>query len=1254
MARISTYNLDGTISDTDKLIGTDSSNTNTKNFRIQDLKEFIYSEISGNMSIAADGTASVATSNVALGVNSGNYVASITGGVGVDSTAATSGAVTNHTLSLDLSELSTVTSISTGNNVAISSSNAGNLITVDNLFIKSPKLVSEAAVANGDYMLFLDGGATGDMKKESLSDISTLFAGAGLVSSSSIINLDLNSLSAKSSIVQGDSLIIVDSEDSNSNKKVTYAILEDEVYSNISGDVTINSSGVSAIGTDKVKGTMLHTSAADTTTLELSSDTLSVLKVPNALTAGDGLASGGTFDGANARTFSLDLNELTGATIANGDSIPFIDATDNTTKKEELSDIVALLAGDALAASNSVLSVGVDDSTIEINSDALRVKANGITNSHINKTAITSQTDLGDAFADADTILLHDATASALREGTMAHLASYVNGVYNLRTGLAALESASGTDDEDIVVGVDSGDTIRFAGKIKVDGISTLTGNTTVTGSMTANGLAFPANSAGSNGQVLTKTSDGTIGFSASTATSVNDTSSTSHLPIVLHDGSNNLLDDDNGLTFQASTGLLKVNKLSPQSNAAGDIGSSTVAYNDLFLSNGGVIEFIQGTGNRVQLIHIDNGAESNGTRRDGSLRLSATSKLEFNDGSQFINAPTSTKLNIVANSVSSGPVGVEVQGEVQIDANLLLDINAATTDISGILIVGGNTTVGGTLTLDSVGVSAVQTSSESFADNNTSLMTSAAIDDRINSAQSMGSGFILEDADGTELSITENKEVKFIGSGGLTINWTDTDNGTDSDPYDLTFTIGTLNQSTTGSAATLTTARNFSLTGNVTASAVSFDGSGNVALSTSLAANTVDSSELVDGSIDTSHIGNDQVTGAKIADDTIDSNHYAAGSIDNEHLAANSVNSSNYVDGSIDTVHIGDDQVTYAKIQNVANDERILGRVSGANGVIEELTKSQVLTMINVADGAQVNAVTSIVAGGGIDVSAATGAVTVTAEGAATDNPGIVELATTAETTTGTDTTRAVTANGLKDATHVFNELITAPSFTSRSTSPVLLLNNSDTTIEDTDVIGEIKFQASSEASGGIADDVIASIEAVAGSNDFSSSVNRTTLNFKVANNGTVSTLLQLFGQGTLTMAGNIQASAALIGATLDISGNADIDGNLTGVNAITASSTVTASNFIVSSDRRLKSEIEPIKEGLEVIKQFTSYNYIKGGEKESGFIAQEVQEVIPHTVYEDKEGMLSMSDRGVVAHMHKAILELEKRLISIEEKLK
>ena len=93
---------------------------------------------------------------------------------------------------------------------------------------------------------------------------------------------------------------------------------------------------------------------------------------------------------------------------------------------------------------------------------------------------------------------------------------------------------------------------------------------------------------------------------------------------------------------------------------------------------------------------------------------------------------------------------------------------------------------------------------------------------------------------------------------------------------------------------------------------------------------------------------------------------------------------------------------------------------------------------------------------------------------------------------------------------------------------------------------------------------------------------------------------------------------------------------------------------NFKIGSDKRLKSEIEPIKEGLEVIKKFSSYNYIKGGEKESGFIAQEVKEAIPHTVYENNEGYLSMSDRGVLAHMHKAILELDKRLTDIENKIK
>jgi|TARA_Y100000033_G_scaffold36848_1_gene35738 hypothetical protein len=132
--------------------------------------------------------------------------------------------------------------------------------------------------------------------------------------------------------------------------------------------------------------------------------------------------------------------------------------------------------------------------------------------------------------------------------------------------------------------------------------------------------------------------------------------------------------------------------------------------------------------------------------------------------------------------------------------------------------------------------------------------------------------------------AVTINKSPVITLGGDLSGNVTLTNlgNGT------LTATVGTLNQSTTGNAATATalqtartiggvsfdgtaninlpgvntagtqdtsgnaatatalaTGRNFSLTGNVTASAVSFDGTGNVALATTLADSTVTSAKL-------------------------------------------------------------------------------------------------------------------------------------------------------------------------------------------------------------------------------------------------------------------------------------------------------------------------------------------------------------------------------------------------------------------------
>jgi len=58
-----------------------------------------------------------------------------------------------------------------------------------------------------------------------------------------------------------------------------------------------------------------------------------------------------------------------------------------------------------------------------------------------------------------------------------------------------------------------------------------------------------------------------------------------------------------------------------------------------------------------------------------------------------------------------------------------------------------------------------------------------------------------------------------------------------------------------------------------------------------------------------------------------------------------------------LNTKHIHDDAVTYPKMQNVVNDERILGRVSGADGVVEELTAAEVKTMLDIQADVTLNA---------------------------------------------------------------------------------------------------------------------------------------------------------------------------------------------------------------------------------------------------------------------------------------------------------
>lgn len=96
-------------------------------------------------------------------------------------------------------------------------------------------------------------------------------------------------------------------------------------------------------------------------------------------------------------------------------------------------------------------------------------------------------------------------------------------------------------------------------------------------------------------------------------------------------------------------------------------------------------------------------------------------------------------------------------------------------------------------------------------------------------------------------------------------------------------------------------------------------------------------------------------------------------------------------VSGSGSAWLIDSGAVSYQKMQDVSATNRLLGRATAGSGDVEEIT-----------------------VGGDLSQSGSTFTVT----SATTTTAGKVELATAAETTTGTDATRAVTPDGLADST--------------------------------------------------------------------------------------------------------------------------------------------------------------------------------------------------------------------------------------------
>jgi cytoskeletal protein CcmA (bactofilin family) len=226
------------------------------------------------------------------------------------------------------------------------------------------------------------------------------------------------------------------------------------------------------------------------------------------------------------------------------------------------------------------------------------------------------------------------------------------------------------------------------------------------------------------------------------------------------------------------------------------------------------------------------------------NVELTTTDKVQFRDSAIYINSSADGQLDIVADTEiqiaattididgainASGEIiaaSLDISGNIDVDGTTNLDVvdidgavdMATTLAVAGNVDFNGDLDVDGTTNLDVVDIDGAVDMASTLAV--AGVLTAASLDI---SGDVDVDGTLETDAltiAGVTLSETIADTVGAMVSSntesGITVAYQDADNTLD-------FTIGTLNQNTTGSAATLTTAR--------TIGGTSFNGSANIAV---------------------------------------------------------------------------------------------------------------------------------------------------------------------------------------------------------------------------------------------------------------------------------------------------------------------------------------------------------------------------------------------------------------------------------------
>tara|TARA_R110001592_G_scaffold6330_6_gene34147 strand:+ start:11 stop:3613 length:3603 start_codon:yes stop_codon:yes gene_type:complete len=437
------------------------------------------------------------------------------------------------------------------------------------------------------------------------------------------------------------------------------------------------------------------------------------------LTAGNGLSGGG--DISASRTFALDLNELSSATVdVSTDSIAIIDNGDNGSKKESIADFVAAMAGTGLGASAGQLQV----------------------------TGITGDIQSVDVGGTGQDILQGSET---LGNGTIRYYIRSIDG----GTYTNATESGN-------VITID-GDINAIRGGFSGTGLIGFNSGTGAI-STTADNYASWSIDTSSGGSAEAISSGETLTINGSGGISVDHTGNVITISQSDLDGDIQGVSAGNGLTGGGTSGTISINVAGGNgiSVAADEITTDDTYIKGLFSASGdlsysnGVFSFTNDAGD-IEGVTAGVGLSGGGTSGTVSLTVGSGFGITTTaDAVEVANADIRSlfsAMNDLAYNSSTGAFTFTQRTEAQTRALLsggtgisynnstgaisLTDTGYVTGVTAGTGLTGGGTS--GTVTLNVSGLTVtelsagtLQTSGESFSNDDTSLMTSASIEDKI------------------------------------------------------------------------------------------------------------------------------------------------------------------------------------------------------------------------------------------------------------------------------------------------------------------------------------------------------------------------------------------------------------------------------------------------------------------------------------------------------------------------------------------